>query len=54
MVLFSRQQLAKLFNSHGMTVLDSYSMKIPHDSAKDWIFCEDEESNVVAIIAVNE
>jgi SAM-dependent methyltransferase len=54
MVLFSRVDLIRLFQQHGMTITQSFSLKIPTDEQPEWVPCHDEESNVVGIIAVNE
>ncbi len=54
MVLFSSVDLIRLFQNHGMTITESFSLKIPTDEHPEWVPCHNEESNVVGIVAVNE
>lgn len=53
MVLFAREDLVRLFESRGMKVISSYSMKLPTTENPEWLECEDNKSNIVGIIAVN-
>ncbi|MFN7038322.1 MAG: class I SAM-dependent methyltransferase [Alphaproteobacteria bacterium] len=51
MVLFSRNDLVKLFEKNGMKVIKSYSFKIPTETEHEYQIVSDTESNLVGIIA---
>lgn len=54
MVLLSRTDLIKLFEKHGMKVIDSYSLITPKAEKGQWKTCADEESNLAVVIVENQ
>ncbi|MBS0289533.1 MAG: class I SAM-dependent methyltransferase [Proteobacteria bacterium] len=51
MVLFGRKNLEKLVESQGMEVISSCALRIPLETENEWALVEEEESNVVGVIA---